>query len=235
MGTVTLLTFHLKRNVSTKLTSNMDCRTIAVALVATLAVLSATSGNVIPNESMQDVVTRLMRTTSELQKKSQDLDSKMMAEKKKNQEAEAKLAAEITKLTSEIGHLKTGKIKQALLPGGYSDYSVEDLQWQSLHMSAAAACRGATFTGGSGPYANFVYPRNAHQSCTEICKSHKMVCDAAVTLNGFMGRAKKETDAVGLFYNYNCGGRGWTTKELDSSVKISTNHSYLGYYCCRTA
>merc|ERR1712142_628096 len=108
MGTVTLLTFHLKRNVSTKLTSNMDCRTIAVALVAALAVLSATSGNVVPNESMQDVVTRLMRTTSELQKKSQDLDAKM--------------AAEITKLTSEIGHLKTGKIKQALLPGGYSDY-----------------------------------------------------------------------------------------------------------------
>merc|ERR1712002_871190 len=200
--------------------SNMDCQTIAVAFVATLGVLSATSGNVVPNESMQDVVLRLMRTTSELQKKSQDL--------------EAKMTAEITKLTSEISHLKTGKIKQALLPGGYSDHSVEDLQWQSLHMSAAAACRGATFTGGSGPSANFVYPRNAHQSCTEICKSHKMVCDAAVTLNGFMGRAKKETDAVGLFYNYSCGGRGWTTKELDSSVKISTNHSYLGYCCCRT-
>merc|ERR1712002_423786 len=203
--------------------SNMDCQTIALALVATLAVLSATSGNVVPNESMQDVVLRLIRTTADLQKKSQGLEG-----------AKSKMAAEITKLTSEISHLKTDKVKQALLPGGYSDYSVEDLQWQSLHMSAAAACRGATFTGGSGPYANFVYPRNAHQSCTEICKSHKMVCDAAVTLNGFMGRAKKETDAVGLFYNYSCGGRGWTTKELDSNVKISTNHSYLGYCCCRT-
>merc|ERR1712142_1024011 len=192
---------------------------------------------------MQDVVERLMRTTAQLQKKSQDLEAKMSAEKKDleakisaekkmNQDTEGKMTAEITKLKSEITQLKTGKIKQALLPGGYSDFSVEDLQWQSLHMSAAAACRGATFTGGSGPYANEVYPRNAHQSCHEICKAHRRVCDAAVTLQGFMGRAKKETDAVGLFYNYGCGSRGWTTKELDHSVKITTR-SYLGYCCCR--
>merc|ERR1711931_618223 len=116
-----------------------------------------------------------MRTTAQLQ----------TAEKKMNQDAAAKSNAEIAKLKSEIGQLKTGKIKQALLPGGYSDFSVEDLQWQSLHMSAAAACRGATFTGGSGPYANSVYPRNAHQSCHEICKAHKRVCDAAVTLQAF--------------------------------------------------
>merc|ERR1712002_1088602 len=199
--------------------SNMDCQTVALALVATLAVLSATSGNVVPNESMQDVVLRLLRTTADLQKKSQGLE-----------EAKTKMAAEITKLTSEISHLKTNKIKQALLPGGYSDYSVEDLQWQSLHMSAAAACRGATFTGGSGPIANYVYPRNSHQTCTDICKAHSMVCDASVTLNGFMGRAKKETDTVGYFYNYGCGSRGYTAKEFDS--KISTSRYYFGYCCC---
>ena len=174
-------TYHLKNKSSTELDfqilpQSMDCRTIAVALVATLAVLSATSGNVVPNESMQDVVVRLIRTTAELQKKSQDLEAKVTAEKKKSQEIEGKMAAEITKLKSEIGHLKTGKIKQGLLPGGYSDFGVEDLQWQSLHMSAAAACRGATFTGGSGPIANYVYPRNSHQTCHEICKNHTMVC-----------------------------------------------------------
>merc|ERR1712142_329638 len=82
--------------------NTMDCRTIAVAVMATLAVLSATSGNVVPNESMQDVVERLMRTTSQLQKKSQDLEAKVTAEKKKNEATEGKMTAEITKLKSEI-------------------------------------------------------------------------------------------------------------------------------------
>merc|ERR1712179_242136 len=126
-----------------------------------------------PNESVQDVLKRLEQKIS------------------KNQQMETIMAAEISKLKSEIDHLKTGKIKQSLLPGGYSDFTVEDLQWQSLHMAAAAACRGSTASGGTGPWNNFVFPRNSKQTCNDICQERHLVCDATVSLQGYVGRAKK--------------------------------------------
>ena len=43
-----------------------------------------------------------------------------------------------------------GRVPQKLLPGGFDQYSAFDLGWQSLHMAAAAACRGSTASGGSG-------------------------------------------------------------------------------------
>lgn len=225
----------------------MEGRTVFVFLVAVIFTTQSAPSDVVPNESMQDVVQRLIQKTSQLEKNNHDLETKTaQLEKnnhdletktaqleKKNHDIETKMTTEITNLKSEITRLKTGKIKQSLLPGGYSDFSVEDLQWQSLHMSAAAACRGATFTGGSGPSANVVYPRNTRQTCTQICKDHNMVCDAAVSLQGYMGRVKAYTSAAGIFYNYGCGGRGWSAKELDHNLKVARTTTFFGYCCCR--
>ena len=43
-----------------------------------------------------------------------------------------------------------GRLPHNLLEAGYDKYSAYDLAWQSLHMSAAAACRGSTASGGAG-------------------------------------------------------------------------------------
>ena len=43
-----------------------------------------------------------------------------------------------------------GHLPQSHLAAGYDKYSLYDLSWQSLHMAAAAACRGSTPSGGSG-------------------------------------------------------------------------------------
>ena len=51
---------------------------------------------------------------------------------------------------------KNGRLPQKLLVAGYDKYSAYDLAWQSYHVTAAAACRGSTPTGGSGPVADAV-------------------------------------------------------------------------------
>ena len=51
------------------------------------------------------------------------------------------------KLDKTTPKLSNNKLSQSVLPGGYSDLTASELQWQSLHMAAAAACRGLTKTG----------------------------------------------------------------------------------------
>merc|ERR1712226_1625473 len=85
--------------------------------------------------------------------------------------------------------------------GGYSDYSVSDLQWQSIHMSVAASCRAITATGGSGDQPNRVYARSKGTSCNEVCKGTPYKeCDAELTIMGNMVVAKSSilVDAAGL-------------------------------------
>ena len=45
----------------------------------------------------------------------------------------------------------------------------EGLAWQSLHMAAAAACRGSTASGGSGMYGNAVIAKENTRSCAQVC------------------------------------------------------------------
>ena len=64
-----------------------------------------------------------------------------------------------------------GRLPQNLLVAGYDRYSAYDLTWQSLHMAAAAACRGSTATGGKGGWGNAVLVRNTldKKTCAQIC------------------------------------------------------------------
>ncbi|KAJ7392933.1 hypothetical protein OS493_008173 [Desmophyllum pertusum] len=52
-----------------------------------------------------------------------------------------------TRLT--IYKVRLDNLKAQLAAAGYDRYSAYDLVWQSLHMAAAAACRGSTPTGGT--------------------------------------------------------------------------------------
>ena len=74
----------------------------------------------------------------------------------------------------------------------YDKYSVYDLAWQSLHMAAAAACRGSTASGGSGCYDNQVMARNTadQKTCAEICvQTTYCNCNSEVSIYGNKGKA----------------------------------------------
>merc|ERR1712243_526941 len=80
------------------------------------------------------------------------------SELRKMKEQIATLQSEVKILKADAVKLESNKkLKQSLLPGGYGEFSVQDLQWQSLHMAAAAACRASTVNGGSGSYPNKVF------------------------------------------------------------------------------
>merc|ERR1711936_626603 len=62
------------------------------------------------------------------------------------------------------------KIAQKLLPGGYSDYSVNDLQWHSLHLAAAAACKASSdLAFGTRKKTSKVFARSSHVTCNDTC------------------------------------------------------------------
>merc|ERR1712192_107327 len=64
--------------------------------------------------------------------------------------------------------------------------------WQSLHMSAAAACRSLTSHGGNGCHWNVVVPLPKGQTCTQTCKNTKTYtdCDGALSIMGYSGKMK---------------------------------------------
>jgi len=75
----------------------------------------------------------------------------------------ANLTAELAKVGKPSGFAtldSNGRLPHNLLAAGYDKYSAYDLAWQSLHMAAAAACRGSTASGGTGSHDNKVMARN---------------------------------------------------------------------------
>ena len=94
-----------------------------------------------------------------------------------------------------------GRLPQNLLLAGYDKYSAYDLAWQSLHMAAAAACRGSTASGGSGSWHNSVRVRNipGKKTCAQICldSGHFRHCDAEVSIYGKKRKGHKEWTGSG--------------------------------------
>lgn len=132
---------------------------------------------------------------------------------------------------------QNGRLPQNLLVAGYDQYSAYDLGWQSLHMAAAAACRGSTPTGGSGCCQNQVLARNTAdlQSCASICsQSAYPNCDAEVSVYGRERKATKNGEIVGTFYNYRCdGSRNGGSEASDPNESVMSNSVYYGFCCCR--
>ena len=123
---------------------------------------------------------------------------------------------------------------------GYDKYSLYDLGWQSLHMAAAAACRGSTSSGGSGCCGNVVLAHNKgdKKTCALICaESSFPYCDAEVSIHGKTGKATKNGEEVGAFYNYKCGGvangGGEVSGPASDITRFLDPHPYYSFCCCR--
>ena len=131
-----------------------------------------------------------------------------------------------------------GRLPHNLLVAGYDKYSAYDLAWQSLHMAAAAACRGSTSSGGSGCCANAVLTRNIadRKNCAQICaQTIYRKCDAEVSIYGKKGKATKNGMLVGAFFNYRCKNAASGGSEVSSSDESVMNYSkaYFSFCCCR--
>ena len=133
-----------------------------------------------------------------------------------------------------------GRLPQDLLAAGYDKYSAYDLAWQSLHMAAAAACRGSTSSGSNawgGCCSNTVMVRNTadKKTCAQICaQTQYSNCDAEVSIFGIKGKATQSAQIVGQFYNYGCnyskhgGSKGSVSDEI-----VMKYSSYFSFCCCR--
>ena len=132
---------------------------------------------------------------------------------------------------------KDGNLPQDVLPGGYDKYSAYDLAWQSLHMAAAAACRGSTPSGGSGCCGNVVLVRNTveKKSCQQLCaQTQYNNCDAEVSVHGRVGKATQNGQMVGSFYNYPCNyAENGGSEASNPDERIMGQTWYYSFCCCR--
>jgi len=150
-----------------------------------------------------------------------------------------RLEKEVQKLKSETVKLDSNKkIAHSVLPAGFSEVRVADLQMEALHMAAASACRGSTGTGGSGCCDNRVYPRSTGLSCRQVCaRTIHVNCDAELAINGRRVLARSSKDYVGRFYNYGCGDAS-SNPAFETNIKTSdhirfSDYSYISFCCCR--
>lgn len=152
----------------------------------------------------------------------------------------AKIKAELAKAGQPGGFAvldQDGKLPHEDLSGGYDKISAYDLGWQSLHMSAAAACRGSTPSGGTGCCENVVLVRNTAEkkTCRELCSQTPYTnCDAEVSLYGKEGKASQNGEMVGSFYNYKCDfgthGGSEATRPEEAIFGVTW---YYSFCCCR--
>ena len=155
----------------------------------------------------------------------------------------AKLKAVLDKAGKPSGFAvldSNGRLSQSLLEAGYEKYSLYDLGWQSLHMAAAAACRGSTSSGGSGCCQNAVLVRNTadKKTCSQICaQTAYRNCDAEVSIHGKTGKATKNGEVIGAFYNYKCSQVANGGNEVSNSASDITRfpkpYPYYSFCCCR--
>ena len=155
----------------------------------------------------------------------------------------AKLKAALDKAGKPSGFYvlnSNGSLPQSLLVAGYDKYSLYDLGWQSLHMAAASACRGSTSSGGSGPHQNSVHVRNTDdkKTCAQLCaETQYRNCDAEVSIHGKTGKATKNGEKIGAFYNYECNRAANGGSEVSRSVSDITRfpdpYPYYSFCCCR--
>ncbi|CAH3035782.1 unnamed protein product [Porites lobata] len=153
----------------------------------------------------------------------------------------ANLKAELAKAGKPSGFAmldSNGRLPHSLLDAGYDKYSAYDLAWQSLHMAAAAACRGSTASGGSGSWDNQVMTRNTadKKTCAWICAQTAFRnCHAEVSIYGKKGKATQNGMTVSWFYNYGCNYAANGGSEASSSDETVWNkgYSYFSFCCCR--
>ena len=130
-----------------------------------------------------------------------------------------------------------GRLPRNLLSGGFDRFSAFDLAWQSLHMAAAAACRGSTASGGSGSCGNAVMVRNTADAKTSILICSQTIysnCDGEVSVHGRERKASKNGETVGFFYNLNRNHGASGGREVSNADESVMSYSlYFSFCCCR--
>lgn len=181
---------------------------------------------------IHDEVTRIsmreaLRTEVSLGQDIQSLKSDVAKREKALLDKIDALQAELSKLKTEVQE----DVKKDMM---------QDVAWQALHAAAAAACRGSTASGGTGPWGNGVYPKENDDSCDNICSAtDRPICDADISIQGFYGKATSYSKSVGRFYNYGCSGAGNTNVKYDEvkadedAILTGSNSDYYRYCCCR--
>ena len=133
-----------------------------------------------------------------------------------------------------------GKIPQKLLPSGYDKLSAADIQWQALHMAAAASCRSIKNKAGFPGIHNTVLLRNAAEgkSCRTLCsQSWARRCQGEVSIWGKAGKGTKNGEEVGNYLNFGCdlgfnGGSEAYASDEEISKELRPEHQHLYSYCC---
>lgn len=130
-----------------------------------------------------------------------------------------------------------GLISPSILPGSYSSYTLEDVQWQTLHMSAAAACTGSDALKGS---AKMLVPATPGESCVWTCNNTdpNWTCGSTVTLGGNIKHISYKSLA-GYYHRSSCYEKAtseksesfWEKEEILKS-KGETSLTSLSYCCC---
>jgi len=163
------------------------------------------------------------------------------AESAASKQLVAKLNSQIAGLQKQISDLKKStvqvapgqKLNQKLLPGGYSDYSVNDLQWHTSHMVAAAACRAVTAYTGAGSVPNRVFARASGQSCADACKATPYnQCDAEISYMGTVKKATSSKQELGWFANHGCADKAKYGEPSASVDQVMKGNSLVSYCCC---
>jgi len=108
------------------------------------------------------------------------------------------ISSQVSALKKSAIALEGGKINQKLLPGGYSDFAVYDLKWQSLHMAAAGLCRAVAYI--ATPRVDRVFAKDAHKTCTQVCKATAYpYCEGDLAFHAHSKKATSSREEVGLW------------------------------------
>ena len=113
--------------------------------------------------------------------------------------------------TVKVG--KDDKISSSVLPGSYSSHSLEDVQWQSLHMAAAASCIGYPTRSGEKSDSEHwsktraVIPAQYGQSCYSTCKETWYKSCAGMVVLGGTDRRIRDRREAGHYITERCWDR----------------------------
>lgn len=182
---------------------------------------------------------------SSLQKAFAELHQEMVSVKSESDKSKREvdvLNNEITGLLKQIEELKKStvqlapgrKLDQKLLPGGYSDFSVTDLQWHSMHLTAAAACRATSGSLGEPENEpNRVFARSSGKSCLQVCEATAYKgCDSELSLSANVKKANSSKDELGWFANKGCKDDSKYGEPSTSAEKIMNGGAFVSYCCC---
>ena len=190
---------------------------------------------------LQHALNCLQKNSTETEKALERMEIEVQSLKEKNEELERNATSagrRISALETAVDKCakltSNGRISRDILPGSYANYTLEDVQWQSVHMAAAAACRGVSVS--KGPHANRVIPNRDGVACSVVCAETTYThCDGTVNLMGFKGQSVQNNSPVGVFYNYGCEHQQYRgqSEQGYSNGRILTTNYYIGYCCCR--